>query len=157
MNEASLSKYQRKKLAKQRGNWTPPPEQVPTANAPQPNAPIAKPPKPKQPPPPQRGLLNNLGTMPDELAALMAAATANLRAAAELADKILAASSVGLQTAEPRALAQMIASMADRADGVERRARCIPNKRLHSPTGGRAVSAETPQATPCNLRPEASE
>ena len=100
-----------------------------------------KPKKPKQPPPPPRGLVNDLGTMPDDLADALEAAAENLRRANEIAAAALVASAKGLQTAEPRALESMTLVMADKAANAAKRARKIPNRR-ESPEGG--VQSQVP-------------
>lgn len=131
MSEDGLSKYQRKQLAKQRGNWTPPAAQVAVniINRLERGEPVQPKPKkkPAQPPPKQRGLMNDLGTMPQELAEILSAAAAKLQEAEELARKILAASSVGLQTAEPRSLVAMIGGLALRTGNAAKRAGMILN------------------------------
>ena len=77
MEEQSMSKYQRKQLAKARGTWKQPEAQVALSiianferrDAEKRNPPPPKPKKPKQEPPAPKGLIHPLGDLPERIAA----------------------------------------------------------------------------------------
>ncbi len=125
MEERSMSKYQRKQLAKARGAWEKPEAQVALSiianferrDAEKRNPPPPRPKKPKQEPPPPKGLIHPLGDLPERIAAAMDAALQSL------------CSGRGRQQAECLSIIGFIDAQVMRLAGVSGRAGKIPNAR----------------------------
>ena len=143
IDEKGLSKYQRKQLAKRRGQWETPAAQVavavevktPTLDQAfaaverQKNPPPPKEKKPKQPPPPPRGLINDLGNRPEQVSILLAKAADNMSEALAIMTEVLEMSAKGIQQAEPRAIVSFLTVTTNRVQGMATRASLIPNRR----------------------------
>lgn len=137
MEEQSMSKYQRKQLAKARGTWKQPEAQVALSiianferrDAEKRNPPPPKPKKPKQEPPAPKGLIHSLGDLPERIAAAMDAALQSLCMARGLCDEAYNASGRGRQQAECLSIIGFIDAQVMRLAGVSGRAGKIPNAR----------------------------
>ena len=139
IDEKGLSKYQRKQLAKRRGQWQTPAAQVAVEvekvddllaqnKPPKPQA-VPKEKKPKQPPPPPRGLINDLGNRPEQVSILLAKAADNMSEALTIMTEVLEMSAKGIQQAEPRAMVSFLTVTTNRVQGMATRASLIPNRR----------------------------
>ncbi len=149
MDETSMSKYQRKQLAKRRGTWNQPEAQVALsiianferrdAQKGAPQAPKAK--KPKQAPPPPKGLIHPLGDLPRRIADAMDAALQSLCAARGLCDEAYNIAGRGRQQAECLSIIGFIDAQVMRLAGVSGRAAKIPNAISASATSTEARTA----------------
>ena len=118
--EASLSKYARKQLAKERGTWTPP------------TVPVPAPSDPEEP----ESEFADLGTLPCDAQKAFDGAAYALRRAAEICQHILNRARPGIQKAEPLSLRIAATSMARKAKAYAARAERIINATSNPcPTG----------------------
>lgn len=135
MDESTMSRYQRKQLAKRRGTWKQPEAQVALsiianferrdAQKCTPQLPKAK--KPKQEPPPPKGLIHPLGDLPQRVAEAMDTALQNLCTARGLCEEAYNAAGRGRQQAECLSIIGFIDAQVMRLAGVAGRAGKIPN------------------------------
>ena len=93
---------------------------------------LNNPPKPKKPkgeptPPKKKGLINDLGDKPEQMARLLRDAGAMLKKAYEISAEVLAASANGIQQAEPRAINSFLLVTHGRVENMAIRAALIPN------------------------------
>lgn len=116
--EAKMSKYARKQLAKQRGTWNAPEAKV-VAVTPKSGGGLTA--------AEAKRIITDLGDLPEQIAALLAAAKDTLTEAHGLACAVVVLSGSGLQRAEPTSIRGCLATMADKVGEMAERARCIPN------------------------------
>lgn len=123
--EQALSKYARKQLEKQRGNWQPPAAQVSVTVELPPQNPPQK--KEKKAPPEPRGLVADLGLLPANCAAMLHQAETLLNGALKIAQSMQAKAKRGRQSGEVLALVGIISVLPARAAYGAARAAGIPN------------------------------
>ena len=129
MSEEHLSKYQRKRLAKQRGNWPTPSAQVAVNIINKLERGESVQPKPKKKPvqPPPRSALNDLGERPIEAAKWIAAAVENMQVAEKLMQECYDLGNPGVQRGEAFTILGCLRAALPRIEAIAARARHIPN------------------------------